>query len=201
MRTTKHNEITLGGRVSAVDIKASTQVQNEFFGSVTLAIDDGYFKKAGDNQSREWVERTYFHELKVNNRVLSLLKTAITVGDELAISGKLIQEKWVDKNTQQNRSASKVEVQTIISHLSKAEIECLKSNGFGNQSNQGQQNAPAPQQQGGYGQHNAPAPQQQGGYGQQNAPAPQQQGGYGQQNAPAPQQQQGGFAPKPSYGN
>ncbi|MGO3785887.1 MAG: single-stranded DNA-binding protein, partial [Pseudoalteromonas prydzensis] len=166
MHTPKVNKVTQGGRVSNVDIKNGKQ-PNEYFGTVTIAIDDGYFKKEANSQQQSWVERVYFIDFKFDNRALGQFKTPVSVGDEVIISGKLIQDKWVEESTQAKRSAIKVKALNVDSHRTKAEIECLKSAGFGRQN--------APQQQS--------APQQQGGYAPQQQSAPQQQGGY------APQQQ------------
>ena len=188
MRTPKLNRSELGGRISALDIKPGN---NGFFGTITIAADDGYFKK-NDTGPKEWVDRVHFIDVKVEHTFLGLFKEPLAVGDELTLVGKLVRDVWKDKQTNENRYATRIQAEYAIQHVRKVEVECLKQNGLvggGNQNNQGgyapQQNnqggyAPQPNSQGGY----APQPNSQGGFAprQNNAPQPNSQGGYGKQN-------------------
>lgn len=86
---------------------------------MTIACDDGYFKKSNEpNAQSEWVERTYFFDVKVDSRFLKNFKPAIEVGDEVTLRGKLVQEKWTD-NGGQNRSSTKIKAIELIHILEK----------------------------------------------------------------------------------
>ena len=81
MRTAKDNSARLGGRVASLDIRNG---QDGYFGTVTIACDDGYFKKSNEpNGQSEWVDRTYFFDVKVDSRFLKNFKPAIEVGGDL----------------------------------------------------------------------------------------------------------------------
>ncbi len=187
MRTTKLNYTSVGGRVSNVDVKSGN---NGYFGTVTIAVDDGYFKKGENGQDGHWEERTYFVDVKVDSHFLNYFKSPIETGDEVTLSGKLVQEKWKDNQSGQDRSALRVKGEKLIQHLRKVEVECLKQAGLVGNANS-QNNAPQQHTQ----QNNHPYQQnsQQRNYTtQQNA----QKSNYPrQQNAP-----QGGFAPNSGYG-
>lgn len=173
MRTTKLNYTSIGGRVSNVDVKSGN---NGYFGTVTIAVDDGYFKKGENGHDGHWEERTYFVDVKVDNHFLNYFKSPIETGDEVTLNGKLVQEKWKDNQSGQDRSALRVKAEKLIQHLRKVEVECLKQAGLVGNANS-QNNAP---------QQNA----------QQSSYAPQQNA----QQSTHPYQQksasQGGFAPK-----
>jgi single-strand DNA-binding protein len=178
MRTPKLNRSELGGRISALDIKPGN---NGFFGTITIAADDGYFKK-NDTGPKEWVDRVHFIDVKVEHTFLGLFKEPLAVGDELTLVGKLVRDVWKDKQTNENRYATRIQAEYAIQHVRKVEVECLKQNGLVGGGNQNNQGGYAPQQnnQGGY----APQPNSQGGFAprQNNAPQPNSQGGYGKQN-------------------
>ncbi|MBW8191283.1 single-stranded DNA-binding protein [Neiella marina] len=204
MRNLKENLVKIAGNVSGLDIKQSTQAANEYFGTITVATDDGYFKKGQNGQNGEWVDRTYFIDVKVDNRVLSQLKNGVNKGDQISFKAKLVQEKWQDQQGQ-NRQAVRLQAEKVTGHLSKAEIECLKQNGFvGNQ--QQPNNAPNQPPQGGFSAqpNNAPNQPPQGGFSAQpnNAPNQPPQGGFGAQPNNAPNQPpQGGYGNQPFYQN
>ena len=180
MKLAKVNEVAISGNVSNVDVK---QGQNGLFGSISVAVDDGY---KDNNGQGKWVDRTHFIEVKVSDKFLKSIKGVIAKGDFIELEGKLVIEKWKDKTTQQDRSAMKVQGFRITSWVPKVAKEALKNAGLmGSQQHAPQQHAPqqhAPQQH---------APQQHAP--QQHAP---------QQHAPqqhAPQPQQGGFDQQSAY--
>ena len=179
MKIVKLNTCHLAGNVSNVSIQSG---QNGRFGTLSIAVDDGYFKKSENNQAGQWVERTYFVELKVNETVIKKFYVQPVKGDQLVIDGKLVMESWKDKNSGQDRTAIKVQVAHVVSHTPKTLIDLGKSQGIipvnqSQQQNQSQGGFQQNQSQGGFQQN-----QSQGGF-QQNQP----QGGF-QQNQP-----QGGF--------
>lgn len=170
----KQNEVRLAGYLSQVDIK-----QGEYgpFGTVTIAVDDSYT----DKKSKERVKKTQFLRVDVGGEKLPFMEK----GDYVRIEGRLIFDTW---NTATS-SGSAIKIKgTVVEHLPKDALECLKANGF-IQSSQQASGQPQQPQQGGYGQ--PPQNQQRGGYGQPQQQRPQrnqpQQGGYGQP------QQQGGY--------
>lgn len=190
MRTAKDNSARLGGRVASLDIRNG---QDGYFGTVTIACDDGYFKKSNEpNGQSEWVDRTYFFDVKADSRFLKNFKPAIEVGDEVTLRGKLVQEKWTD-NGGQNRSSTKIKAIELIQHLRKVEVECLKASGL--IGNQNQQNS-HPQQNSSSNYQSAPQHHSQQQNNAQNYQRSQQD-----QSAPIHYpQSQGGFAPKPQPG-
>jgi single-strand DNA-binding protein len=191
MRNIKINTAIIGGNVSKVDIKQSNTTNNpqgqpEFFGSVTVALDNGYYDNKANNGQGQWVERTAFIDVKVDNRNLTQVKGKIGLGDQIAFTGSIVQDNWKDKQSGDNRSALRFKADNVTFHLPKGANECLKANGFKGQ----QQNAP---QNGGF--QNQP---QNGGF--QQAP---QNGGF--QNQPQNsgfqnQPQNGGFQSAPQGG-
>jgi hypothetical protein len=115
--------VLIGGHVSSVDIKPSTQKSGEFFGHVSVANDDGYFDKENNNQ---WVEKVSFIDIKLSNRVIQQIKS-LNLGDLIEFQGKLVVEKWIDQGTNTNRQAMKVKAERVVSHTTKQELECLKA--------------------------------------------------------------------------
>ena len=173
----KVNEVTIEGNVSSIDIKSN---HNGHFESISVAVDNSY----KDKNSGNLIEDTAFVNVKVGDKLLNKFKTQLNTGDRVRLSGKLVMDTWNDKNTQEKKSALKVQALRVEMHLPKAAKELLKANGFINSNqNAPQQNAPQQnnQPQGGY-QNNQPQGgfqnnQPQGGYQNQ-----QPQGGYPQQN-------------------
>ena len=121
----KQNLSFIGGNVSFVDIKESTQKPGEFFGNMSIAYDDGYFDRNNNNQ---WVERVSFIDIKVTNRFLKLCKNTINPGDQIAIEGKLVVDTWQESGN--NRKAMKIQAEKLVGHTTKQEIECLKAAGL-----------------------------------------------------------------------
>ncbi|MBD1389374.1 single-stranded DNA-binding protein [Neiella sp. HB171785] len=168
MKMAKKNDVCISGNISNVDVKNG---QRGYFGSLSIAVDDGY----RDQQTQQWVDRVYFVEVKVADKFLKSVKATLAKGDYVEIEGKLVVEKWKDKDTQQDRQAMKVQGYRVAVHIPKAAKDCLKAAGFLG----AQQTAPQTNQQAAPQHNQQPAqPQQQGGY--QSAP---------QQPAPQP----GGF--------
>ena len=192
MRNLNVNTLTLAGNISKVEIYESKDVRNtnntvEYFGTITVAVDNGYFDNNLNNGQGSWKEITAFIDVKVDNRIINRFKDGIDIGSEVCFVGHVAQDSWKDKESGQNRSQLRMKADNVNYYLSKAERECLKANGFIGNNNQSQQNVTStPQQQGGFAQQQVPA--QQGGFTQQQA----QQGGFApaQQQAPA---KQGGF--------
>ncbi len=160
------NIVRQTGNISSVDVKNG---QNGPYGSINIAIDDSYMKPGKNGQQAQRIERTYFITTVLNDGFFKIVPYP-QVGDRISIEGKLIVEKWQDKQTGADRTAQKVKVLRVKSHISKQEREQAKSMGWCGNSN-------VSQQQGGF------ASQQQGGF------ASQQQGGFASQ-------QQGGFTPQ-----
>lgn len=125
MKQVKQNFTLIGGYVSFVDIKESTQKPGEFYGNLSVAYDDGYFDKNNNNQ---WVERVMFFDVKVTSHFYKQCTDTFSKGDLVEIKGKLIVESWEQDG--QNRKAMKVQGEKLVSHVTKSEIECLKAAGL-----------------------------------------------------------------------
>lgn len=131
MRMFKSNHVIVAGNIANVTIRNGTHGQ---FGSITVAVDDGYFKQGQNGQDGEWVDRTHFVECKVNANFLKKLKTTPDKGDMICLQGKLTLEKWKD-NQGQERSALKVAASDVDGYIPKAGVIAMKS-ACSNQSNQ-----------------------------------------------------------------
>jgi single stranded DNA-binding protein len=149
MKNVKLNAVQIAGNIASVEIRTG---QNGRFGTISIAIDDGYFSKSDQpGQKGQWVDRSYFIDCKVNENDLKKLYVDPCKGDQIVIEGKLVQERWKDNANGQDRSALKVSVKHVVSHTPKALIEMGKSSGLipANQSqNQGFNNQQAPSQTG-----------------------------------------------------
>ncbi len=166
----KINSVTLGGYISSVDTRIG---QHGPFGSVTIAIDDGY---RDVNNGNTWVDRTQFIRCEVSGKSLPVF----TVGDYLHVEGKLTFEQWNDQSG--TKSSLKVKVTQVVNHLPKAALEVLK------QANLHAKQLMVPKQQApGSGQGQPQRPAQQSAAYNQGRP---QQSGFNQ--APPPQ---GGYNP------
>jgi single-stranded DNA-binding protein len=184
MKDVKANEFSFAGNVSQVKLqqasKANTSGEIETFGSISIALDDG--RPGKENQP--WDNVTYFIEAKLNHNLIKRIKSGIKVGDQIEVSGYLVQEKWIDKQTKVERSVLKLIATNVHAHMDKDVAIFAKNNGYysGNVS----QSTSSPQQQGGFANQ---APQQQGGFVNQDAnQAPQQQGGFVNQGQQKTQQ-------------
>lgn len=173
MKNLKANSVNLAGNIAQVNIQNG---QHGPFGSVSIAADDGYYKKGQNGQQGEWIDRTHFIEVNMNSKSLQSLKQTLNIGDQLSIEGKLVVEKWQDSQTSQNRNATKVECLKIVGHIPKSVIDAAKQAGvIQTGQNQNQSQASQPQRNGSNGYMNAPV-------GNQNrAPNRSQGNGYQQQ--------------------
>ena len=113
MRLPKINETRLGGNIAQVNIQNG---QYGPYGSCSLAVDDSYFKKGQNGQQGEWIDRTYFVEVNLKSNVIKKVPN-LSQGDAAVFKGKLVEEKWTDKNTGQQRSALKMEAADIEMHI------------------------------------------------------------------------------------
>jgi len=125
----KLNLINLEGKISKINLNKGTNGQ---YGTITLAVDDGYFKKPDkniqfqQNSKDEYVERSYFHLLSVNEKVLNSLFLAPMIGDEFIIYGKLVTKKWDNYE----HPVTMIEVKQIVKHTPKTLIELGRSHGL-----------------------------------------------------------------------
>lgn len=109
----KVNDTRLSGYV------ANTYIQNGQWGpwgSITVAVDDSYFKKGENGQDGSWIERTYFIDVSVNSKALEKMPN-VGKGDFIFIEGKNIeQKKEGDQNGQKATSYKKVEARAVLMH-------------------------------------------------------------------------------------
>ena len=133
----KVNELRLGGNVANVDIRPG---QHGSYGSCVLAVDDGYFKKGDANgQGGGWVERVYFHPITLKSNVLKKMN-GLNKGDFVVFAGKLVEEKWNDKQSGAERKAMKMEAIDVEWHVPAASVKQLRQEARDSKNNQGQQN-------------------------------------------------------------
>lgn len=123
MKRGRQNLVFLAGNISTVNIRDSTTKVGEFFGSISVAYDDGYYDKDNNNV---WKEDVGYYEIKLNNHVIQQV-TSLNVGDSIEIQGKLITDRFKDKVTEKDRAVTKVRADRIIQHTTKQEIEHLKT--------------------------------------------------------------------------
>ncbi len=154
--------------------------------SFSLAMNRRYTNGRG-----EQVEDTTFVEIDAFSRVADIIRQYVHKGDPLFVEGRLRQDRWVDKQTNQQRSRLKV-VADNIQLLSSRPSGATAGGDGGYAAPQYRQQYQQPQ----YGQ--PPAPQAQYGapaapqYGQ--PPAPPQYRAAAPQSAPAPMPS---FQPQP----
>jgi single-strand DNA-binding protein len=171
----KANHVIIAGSVANVRLMTGQHGQ---YGSISIAVDDGYFKKGENNQDGVWVDRTHFVDVNVNANFLKKLKETPDKGDMLSIEGKLTMDKWNDKTSGQERTALKVTASDVVGYIPKAGVIAMKA-ACGNNN---------PSQNSGAGYNNQQNNQPQGGY-QQPQNQQQNAGGFQQQNS-------GGFQPQ-----
>lgn len=58
-------------------------------------------------------KETYFFDCEAWGSIVSVIKKHVGKGSKVAITGELIQSKWQDKETQQNRSKCKIRVMNL----------------------------------------------------------------------------------------
>ena len=131
-----------------------------------------------DKQTGEQKEKTEWHNIVMYQRLAEIAGEYLKKGSKVYLEGSLQTSKWTDQQTGQDRYKTEIKANTMQMLDSKS------------QSQKGDAQQQAPQQQGGF-QQQAP---QQGGY-QQHPPQqqaqPNNQGSFNQQ--PQPQQNQGDF--------
>ena len=133
----KVNELRLGGNVANVDIRTG---KHGSYGSCVIAVDDGYFKKADANgQGGGWVDRVYFHPITLKSNVLKKIN-GLNKGDFIIFTGKLVEEKWKDRNTGEERKATKMEATDVEWHIDANSVKHLRQQARDSQNNQGQRN-------------------------------------------------------------
>ena len=125
MKAFKVNHGTWGGYISHVDIKKGNN--DDWYGSFSLALEDNYQKNRG-KPDQEWVDRVHFAEVKVDQHFLNNFDAPIGIGDQIVLTGKIIQEKWKDKQSGANRSGLKIKADKKIAYMTKTESDLLKSN-------------------------------------------------------------------------
>jgi single-strand DNA-binding protein len=164
----------------------------------SLGLADSNIRKG---QNGERIEEPVFIDCEFFGKRAESISQYFFKGSGICITGKLVMDRWQDKNTGENRSKLKIMGNDWSFPVAdpkgsenqhsqrQAAPQGQQPNYGGYQQQPQQQPAPAPQQ--GYAPRQAP-PQQ--GY-QQPAPPPRQQR---QAPPPAPQQ---GYAPPPQQGN
>lgn len=177
MKDVKANEFTFSGNVSQVKLQQSKTANNsgefECFGSISIALDNGHPGK--DNEP--WVNKTAFIEVKLNHNLIKRIKSGIKKGDQIEVSGYLVQEKWIDKESEKDRSILKLVATNIHAHVDKDVSIYAKNNGY--YSGKVSQSKPSPQQQGGNANLTNESPaQQQSGFVNQGQQKTQQEGGF-----------------------
>lgn len=100
------NTITLAGNIASSKFQESN---NKKFGTVRIACDDNY-----KNGQDEWVERTYFIDAKINERLSHSCEYA--VGDYITVQGKMIVDSWTT-DSGEKRNMVKIQVNNIVSYL------------------------------------------------------------------------------------
>ncbi|MGM0543592.1 MAG: single-stranded DNA-binding protein [Pseudomonadota bacterium] len=134
-----------------------------------------------DRQSGQRQERTEWHRVVMFNKTAEIAQQYLKKGSKVYIEGRLQTRKWQDQNGQDRYSTE------IVAN----DMQMLDGRS-GDAPQQGQYGQAAPAQNG-YGQNQPPAPPQQGGG------YPQQGGGQARPAQPAPQQ--GHQAPQPNQQN
>ncbi|WP_028113029.1 single-stranded DNA-binding protein [Ferrimonas kyonanensis] len=122
------NTVNLAGYIGSVNI---SQGQHGPFGTISISYTDSWKDK-----NNNWQEKTHYIDVAVDGKRLQKLFAQLQKGDFLAIEGKLIQEQWQDKQSGANRSALKVRMLSVVTHLPKVAKQCLQQNGLAKQPNQ-----------------------------------------------------------------
>ena len=173
------NKVFLIGNLTA-EPEIRQLPSGESIASFSLAMNRRYTNSRG-----EQVEDTTFVEIDAFGRTAEVIRQYVHKGDPLYVEGRLRQDRWVDKQTNQQRSRLKV-VADNTQMLSSRPAQQPGGEGYGAPQQYRQPYQPQPQ----YGQapQYQPQPPQ---YGQAPAAPPQYRSA-----APQPQQQP---APMPSF--
>lgn len=122
MRLPKDNSCRISGNVATVDIKNG---QHGPFGTIGIIVDDGYFKKE-QNNSQTWMERSYFISIKISSKIVKQCKGQIGKGDFFSVDGKIVTDKWNDRNSGKEMQATKIEARNIVMHLDASLAKSLR---------------------------------------------------------------------------
>ncbi|MFV0539899.1 MAG: single-stranded DNA-binding protein [Aestuariibaculum sp.] len=89
---TLRNKVQLIGRLGQ-DPEIINFSDGNKMAKFSLATDDGYKDKNGNK-----IERTYWHNIVVKNRLVTVVENYISKGKEIALEGKLTSRSWEDKD-------------------------------------------------------------------------------------------------------
>ena len=64
-------------------------------------------------QNDQWIDHAHFFDVLIWGKRGEALNQYLTRGQQVAVEGELRQERWQDKNTQQNRSKISIECTNI----------------------------------------------------------------------------------------
>ncbi len=109
-----YNNITIVGRLTTDPEKKTDNSPVNF----SLAVNDDYNNKDGNK-----VERTHFIPVSVWGKQGEVVMNYCHKGKQILVAGKLMQQRWKDKETDENRSMLKVEAFTIQLLGSKSDSE------------------------------------------------------------------------------
>lgn len=90
------NNVSVGGNITR-DIEFKTTPNGTSVANVGLAVNDRIKK------GEEWVEDTCFVDITVFGKLAERVSNQLKKGDSVIFTGRLKQDKWVDKATGQNR--------------------------------------------------------------------------------------------------
>jgi single-strand DNA-binding protein len=105
--TTLRNNVQLIGRAGRTP-EIKTFDKDRKLARFSMATNEVYY-----NQKGERVEETQWHNLVAWGKTADIIEKLITKGKEIAVSGKLINRNWDDKDGNK-RYATEVEINQII---------------------------------------------------------------------------------------
>ncbi|MBU2556267.1 MAG: single-stranded DNA-binding protein [Bacteroidetes bacterium] len=105
--TTLRNNVQLIGRAGRTP-EIKTFDKDRKLARFSMATNEVYY-----NQKGERVEDTQWHNLVAWGKTADIIEKLITKGKEIAVSGKLINRNWDDKDGNK-RYATEVEINQII---------------------------------------------------------------------------------------
>lgn len=98
------NKVIQQGNLTA-DPVTNTLPSGDTVTNFSIAVNEGYTDKQGQKQ-----ERTDYLDCKAYRQTGELIAKYFSKGRPILVDGKLRQEKWVDKTTNENRSKLVIEV-------------------------------------------------------------------------------------------
>lgn len=117
------NEVRLSGNIAKVNIRNGLHGP---FGTIRIAIDNGAFNKKG----AKFIERTDFINVEVSGKAFFSVVPNPQGGDRIMIYGKLLTDKFNDKNTNQPRESTFVKCSQVLSYTSVEDKKVLQSVGL-----------------------------------------------------------------------